>query len=81
MRDMNVLEKKIYRICAVICQKSDQEVAVDARKFFLEKQIHQTLSAIPCALHEKQRCFFLRDDNKNMNRMWTQSRGTGHRLV
>ena len=54
MRDMNVLEKKIYRICAVICQKSDQEVAVDARNFFPEKEIHQTLSAIPCALHKKQ---------------------------
>ena len=41
---------------------SDQEVAVEARNFFPEKQIHQTLSAIPCALQEKQRFFFLRDD-------------------
>ena len=60
MREMNVLEKKIYRICAVICQKSDQEVAVDARNFFPEKEIYQTLIAIPCALQEKQRFFLER---------------------
>ena len=40
MQEMNVLGKIIYRIFAVTCQKSEQEVAVYARKKFIKHQVH-----------------------------------------
>ena len=37
IKKMNVLGKIIYRICAITCQKSEQEVAVYARKISYRK--------------------------------------------
>ena len=57
MQEMNVLGKIIYRICAITCQKSEQEVAVYARKISYRKWNSSNIKCITICLTLTIRAF------------------------